>query len=236
MSFCLAEHIDAELKRLGQPSIKELTVMDGFSDYAIKTMSTNRWINQEIAVDLWRGDHLFTISMLLLVDFLKSDPTKIPAYGTRFQDRPSYEVLQAWSYSIWGDEAKGDATKTDKMVEFLGNVATIVYVPQSDAQMAEPTPTFDVMREFYTSVINSRGRYKDGGEYQGELQSSLSRLDNREDAINEWESYCQSMASYYRLNMQPKWDLGVMNIFDRQEWSKFYGWMNFSESILPCPA
>lgn len=203
--------------------------MDGFANYAIEKMSTNRWTSQEISVDLERGDHLFTISMLLLVDFLKSDPTKIPAYGTRFNDRHSYEVLQNWSYNIWSDEAKGDAAKTDKMVEFLGNVATIVYVPESEAQMAKPTPTFNVMREFYTSIVNSQTKYSGGSSYQGELGSSLSQLENREDAINEWKSYCEAMANYYELNMQPKWDSGVISIFDGQEWGKFYMWMNLSE-------
>ncbi|KAI1817992.1 hypothetical protein GGS20DRAFT_574537 [Poronia punctata] len=228
-SFCFVEHIGAELKRLGLPSIKDLTSMEGFADYAIETMSTNRWISQEISVDLWRGDHLFTLGMLLIADFLKSDPTLIPAYGSRFQDRPSFGILQEWSYNIWDDDSKGDAAKVDTMVEFLGNVATIVYVPQTDAQMAQPLPTFDVMREFYSSVIDSRRRRRGGDDdYTEEIRSSLERLDNRQDAINEWKSYCESMASYYNVNMQPKWDRGVVTVFDNQEWSKFYTWMNLT--------
>ncbi|KAI1298340.1 hypothetical protein F5Y03DRAFT_409408, partial [Xylaria venustula] len=227
-SLCFAEHIDVELKRLGQPSIKDLTLMDGFADYAIKTMSTRRWISQEISIDLWRGDHLFTISMLLLADFFKSDPTKIPAYNTRFRDQPSKKILQTWSYTIWDDNAKGDAAKTDTIVKFLGNAATIVFVPQSNGYIAKPTPTFEVMRKFYTSIIDSSSRDGEPDQYRDELQDSLSRLGDQEDAINEWKSYCESMASYYRVNMQPKWNTGVINIFDGQIWNKFYTWMNLT--------
>ncbi|KAI1658159.1 hypothetical protein F4813DRAFT_388939 [Daldinia decipiens] len=181
------KHIDTELERLDRPSIKDLTLMDGL-EYTIKTMPTHRWINQGILGDLWCVDHLFTIFMLLLADFLNSDPMDISTYDT----------------SIWSDEAKCDTTKTGKVIEFMGNVATIIYVPESEAQMAKLTPTFNVMWEFYTSIVNSQSKESGDSKYQGELGSSLSRLKNRKDTINEWKSYCEAMESYYQLNIQPK--------------------------------
>lgn len=226
MSCCMAEHINSALRGMDQPDIHELVAIPGFTDLVIERLQTDHFIDVEVLTDITRGDHLFSISMLFIADYLHLQPTSIPAYGPGMNHRPSHQILQKWTRAGVENQAMGDPDKIDKIVTFCGNFATIVYCP-TDFDYLRPAPTFDVMKSFYNSVLNGSQSFttKDDGDYEQAIRDSLERLDNKADIINEWQSYCQLLDKAYRSSMFNNWNNGIGNAFSSRDWYNLRAWM-----------
>lgn len=199
--------------------------MIGFKDYAIRIIKSDRFLRQEIAEDLWNGHHLFSLYILFIADFLQDPWSTIPTYS-QIQGRESYQVLKTWSYTLWDNQAKNSAEYTDTMVKFLGSIASITYAPKSISPLGRPTPAFDVMNSFYTSIIDT----VEQGAYREQLQSSLDRLEHQKDVINEWKSYCENMESFFTLNLQPKWQ-HALNIASIDNQQQVWDWLRTGKGL-----
>lgn len=98
-----------------------------------------------------------------------------------YWERTGYEILKAWSQRIHDTHTKGDAQKTDQLVQWDGRAASISFCPGTGNDIVKPTPTFDVMNAFYASILTSRkgaATTKDT-EYMQAVAASLERLPPR---------------------------------------------------------
>lgn len=232
LGFCLGEHINFQLRSQGRRDIDELWHLDDFQDFCLQEVKTDQFILLEIRKDMKRHDHLFSIAWLLIADYMQDRDhvyRTAPASGTDFESKASYKTLNQWSYTLWANEGKGNPDKMDEIVTFCGRVATIGLCPPNPTTgLQSPAPAYTVMRSFYDMGIKAIG----DSDYQKELQDSLDRLQDQEDIINEWQSYCQMFSDSWRIQIRPYWNTGFYRAFGDRQWDPIRYWEHFGKSRL----
>ncbi|KAI1762241.1 hypothetical protein GGR53DRAFT_521812 [Hypoxylon sp. FL1150] len=134
-----------------------------------------------------------------------------PSSGPDFASKSSYKALNQWSRTLWADEGEGDADQMDQIVEFCGKVATIGLCPPNlETGLQRPTTVTTVMKSFF-DITTSQKSKNDG--YNRDVQDSLDRLQDSEDIINEWKSYCDIFANTWKSQARPYWNTGFYRIF-----------------------
>ncbi|PWY76258.1 hypothetical protein BO70DRAFT_430745 [Aspergillus heteromorphus CBS 117.55] len=218
LSPSLAEHdnkhvkdrIDATATGLRYVTVSvlhELSLLTGFFDFAKEQMMCDQFIDASVDWDEAKGNHhLFSISVLLMADWLQTDPQTIPGYGPYYWERASYEFLKVWSQRIHDTQMKGDAQKADQLVQW-------------------PIPTFDVMNAFYDSIIHSSvGATAKDTEYIQAVTASLKRLSGAEDIVNDWKTYSETLEDTYKTLKTSLWQQAVDATYTDFKWCALYEW------------
>ncbi|KAI1757865.1 hypothetical protein F4782DRAFT_475448 [Xylaria castorea] len=224
MGCCLGEYIDRQLKSRNVDTLDVLRFLDPTRDYILQAVASQNFILNEVRTDMARQDHLFSIAFLLIADYLQDG---WPAYrdflasGSEFRDRASYKTLTQWSYTLWSNEGRGDPARMDEIVKFCGRAATIgLCPPNTTTGLQSPAPTFDVTKAFYEMGSSSR----DDDEYDRDIQASLSRLQDQEDIVNEWKSYCDALTNSWENEIIPYWKTGMYRAFQADKWYEMLMW------------
>ncbi|KAF7596915.1 hypothetical protein BBP40_011960 [Aspergillus hancockii] len=237
MSFGLAAHIGRKLKSICQRSLPDLHELTGFFDYAKEQMLSDQFIDASVDWDDAKENHLFSISMLLIADYLQKDPQSIPAYGPYYWERASYEILKAWSQRIHDTQTKGDDQKTDQLVQFGGRAASITFCPATGNDIVKPTATFEVMNGFYASILSSQDATATPTEteYKQAVAASLQRLSGAEGIVNEWKTYSETLEDKYKTLKTGLWQEAVDATYTKCNWCALYEWAHdswYSEKSL----
>ncbi|KAI0886716.1 uncharacterized protein GGS22DRAFT_116844 [Annulohypoxylon maeteangense] len=235
MAYCLGEHINTHLAKLGHLTLKDLIDLDKdggadgnttFHEYMRDRMEDDDFIDGEIMVDQNNKDHLFSISLLFIVDYLIYQPGNLPGYADGYIERPSNQILQHWSTNIWNSHIQDDDSKTDDLVEFCGKLSTISFAPSTPYNLAQPTPTFTVLKAFYDMVTDT-SRKQNGSsstEYVNAVHSSIDRLQAKEDVINEWKTHCEELADNFRTLQSDRWQQGIDKAFSVSDYDGIHEW------------
>lgn len=224
MGFCLGEHINRELKSQGTRTIDDLWHYDGFQDFCLDAVTKKSFIMNEIRTDMARDDHFFSIAWLMIADYMQDRDhvyRTAPSAGIDFQNKASYKTLNQWSYTLWANRDKGDPTQMDDIVKFCGRVATIgLCPPNATTNIQQPAPTWSVTKAFYDMGINA----VEDDDYNRDLQDSLSRLQDQEEIVNEWRSYCLGLTSAWENEILPYWNTGVYRSFAAKKFEYIQSW------------
>ncbi|EKV12208.1 Eukaryotic aspartyl protease family protein [Penicillium digitatum] len=225
MSFCLGEHVDFQLRSQGKRDLNELYHIDGFKEYVLEQIVTDEFITNEIRRDIARGNHLFSIVWLLLADYFENREFAFrnsPASGPDFENKASHKTLSRWSYTLWATEGKGNPDRMDEVVTFCGKVATIsICPPNSTTGLQRPTSVTTVMKSFYSQGMKAP---RDDA-YTKELQNSLDRLSDNEEIINEWKSYCDTLASSWEIQVRHYWNKAFFHLFQEGQSREVKFWI-----------
>lgn len=227
MGFCIGEHINRELDSQQAPNMDKLFHDYEFGEHFRELVTSQSFINNEIRTDMIRSDHLFSISWLLIADYIFDRDhayRDTPAFsGTQFLDKVSGQTLNKWSYGLWENEGKGNPAKMDEIVKFCGRVATIgLCPPDATTHLQRPASTWTVTKEFYEAQI--RFKAFDDGDYNRELQESLNRLQDQEEIINEWHSYCLALTKSWEKQILPYWTTAMHRAFVAGEYEAIASW------------
>lgn len=224
MGFCLGEHINRELKSQNTKTIDDLWHCGNFQEFIKEAVTRDSFIMNEIRTDMARQDHLFSIAWLMIVDYMQDRDhvyRTAPCAGIDFQDKASYRTLNQWSYSLWSNHGKGDTKEMDEIVKFCGRVATIgLCPPNATTGLQQPAATWKVTKAFYDMGLQT---FEDDN-YNTELQESLKRLQDQEEIVNEWKSYCLALTSSWQNEIAPYWRTGMYRAFKAAEFEAVKMW------------
>jgi hypothetical protein len=233
LGFCLIEHINRDLKSRGALTIDDLWHKDAFQEYCLQMMTTPEFIRTEIRTDMLRQDHLFSITWLLIADYMQDRDhvaRKTPVPGGDFKNRASYKALVQWSYTLWAEAGgQGDPNQMDNIVRFCGRLATFALCPPDAITGVQiPAQTFTVTKAFYEmGTGDARTLADDGEEYSRELQDSLQRLQDQEEQVNEWQSYAMALTHQWEAEAVPLWERGMYRAFKAESWGAIKDWVRY---------
>ncbi|ESZ94054.1 hypothetical protein SBOR_5580 [Sclerotinia borealis F-4128] len=225
MGFCLGEHINRELDSLKKPNMEYLRNYDGFAKSCSDLVTTRSFILNEIRTDMARGDHLFSIAWLMIADYMQDRDhvyRNTPAASViDFRQRASSKILHQWSYTLWGEYGKGNPTEMKNIVKFCGRTATIgLCPPNTTTNLQQPAPTWDVTKAFYDMGVGNI----DDDDYNKELQDSLSQLQNQQEIVNQWKSYCMALTSAWEVEILQLWHDGMTRAYKAGEVERIKAW------------
>ncbi|PYH30565.1 uncharacterized protein BO87DRAFT_342321 [Aspergillus neoniger CBS 115656] len=206
MSMCLAEHLNTKFKSNGHPSLMELANTTGFADYFINRIQTKSFIINLALTDPTRSDHLFSISTLLVADYLYYKTAWLDIFRLFSKDRPSFKALHAWSLVTWDEQGRRSELETDSIVKNCGIAATMAY-----CSVLGSLSTFDALNFFYKAVIAAidTDSVPELRPYLDSIQASLKRLIDEKAIINEFVSYSEKLYTTFYYNMSENWRDGV---------------------------
>ncbi|KAI1828147.1 hypothetical protein F4861DRAFT_245617 [Xylaria intraflava] len=214
MGFCFLEHINMQLKSQGRRALDALYQIDGFKEYCVEQINSDGFVRTEILHDLSAGDHRFSISFLIIADYMDNREfvfrsTPSPS-NSDFASKASCKALIQWSYTLWANGGKGDPDQTDQIVEFCGRAATIgLCPPSSSTGLQRPTTVSIVMPSFYSIAPSVFG----DSDYATEVQDSLARLKNKQEIVDEWKAYCDTFANNWEAQIRSYWSAAFYRIF-----------------------
>ncbi|KAJ8061184.1 hypothetical protein OCU04_010257 [Sclerotinia nivalis] len=111
----------------------------------------------------------------------------------------------------------------DEIVKFCGRVATIgLCPPNATTNVQQPAHTWTVTKAFYD--VHMGVNTFDDGDYNRELQDSLNRLQDQEEIINEWQSYCLALTNSWEKEILPYWTTGMYRAFVAKEFDAVTSW------------
>ncbi|RDH19750.1 hypothetical protein M747DRAFT_331910 [Aspergillus niger ATCC 13496] len=223
MSMCLAEHLNTKFKSNGHPSLMELANTTGFADYFINRIQTKSLIINLALTEPTRSDHLFSISVLLVADYLKYKTAWLDIWRLLSKDRPSFKALHAWSLVTWDEQAQRDEVKIDNIVKNCGIAATMAY-----CSVLGSLSTFDALVIFYKAVIAAidTDSFPELRPYLDSIQASMKRLIDEAAIINEFVSYSEKLYTTFYHNMSEKWRDGVRNAWRERNTGALTDWIN----------
>ncbi|BCR95337.1 uncharacterized protein AKAW2_20277S [Aspergillus luchuensis] len=223
MSMCLAEHLNSKFKSNGHPSLMELANTTGFADYFINRIQTKSFIINLALTDPTRSDHLFSISTLLVADYLYYKTAWLDIFKLLSKDRPSFKALHAWSLVTWNEQERGDGVETDNIVKNCGIAATMAY-----CSVLGSLSTFDALNFFYKAVMTAidTDSFPELRPYLDSIQASLKRLIDEAAIINEFVSYSEKLYTTFYHNMSENWRDGVRNAWRERNTGALTDWVN----------
>ena len=223
MSMCLAEHLNTKFKSNGHPSLMELANTTGFADYFINRIQTKSFIINLALTEPTRSDHLFSISVLLVADYLKYKTAWLDIWRLLSKDRPSFKALHAWSLVTWDEQAQRDEVKIDNIVKNCGIAATMAY-----CSVLGSLSTFDALVIFYKAVTAAidTDSSPELRPYLDSIQASMKRLIDEAAIINEFVSYSEKLYTTFYHNMSEKWRDGVRTAWRERNTGALTDWVN----------
>lgn len=126
-----AEHVDWHLTSNKDangasdalPSLAELASTAGFKEAFADKLADTKFIHGEIAVDLARGgEHIFSLALLFICQYVYHGPGFIPLTGTAFETAASRQVLQQWATELLNQPNPN----AQQILATLVNVASLV--------------------------------------------------------------------------------------------------------------
>ncbi|KAI3320290.1 hypothetical protein HD806DRAFT_538479 [Xylariaceae sp. AK1471] len=205
--FCLLERINMQLRAQGRRDLGSVYQIEGLKEFCLEKINSAEFANTEIRHDLSAGDHRFTIAEFVF----RNTPS---ASGSDFASKASHKALTQWSKFLCANEGKGNPDRMDQIVEFCGRAATIGLCPSSvDTGLQRPTTVSSVMKTFYSISSN----VSEDGAYARDVEDSLGRLQDKEEIIDEWKSYCNTFANTWEAQIRPYWKSGYYRIFQANQ-------------------
>ncbi|PYH66584.1 uncharacterized protein BO88DRAFT_468977 [Aspergillus vadensis CBS 113365] len=223
MSMCLAEHLNTKFKSNGHPSLMELANTTGFADYFINRIQTKSFIINLALTDPTRSDHLFSISTLLVADYLYYKTAWLDIFKLFSKDRPSFKALHAWSLVTWNEQERRDEVETDNIVKNCGIAATMAY-----CSVLGSLSTFDALNFFYKAVMAAidTDLFPELRSYLDSIEASLKRLIDEKAIINEFVSYSEKLYTTFYYNMSENWRDGVRTAWRERNTGALTDWIN----------
>jgi hypothetical protein len=225
LGYCLGEWINTALEKAGARTLKDIRDLQ-IKDYLYDFMKDDSFINSQIRQDEVNKDHRFSIYMLFIADYLIYQPGAWPGYSEDETARPSYQILQTWSEKIWEQHIGDDEKLMDDHVTFCGQLSTITFVPANQWGIIQPAPAFTVLKDFYrmsTRMARMKGTPL-SLTYADAVSKSVDRLQAAEEVINEWKTYCEDVASNFKVRYFSTWASAVDSSFSQNDWSSVDEW------------
>ncbi|KAL9099451.1 MAG: hypothetical protein Q9163_005053, partial [Psora crenata] len=210
-SYCYGEHINRTLRERRMPDLRELSRKSGFPDYMKETLLSDRFIRANILTDLLRGDHVFGLVMLYILDYMRHGPHDMPAHDNDYWNRPSQDVVGSWSWIIWESTAANSESRTDDLVQFCGKLSTLSMLPVKLNETPRPQPLFTSISTLYDQITNEtwlKNIKKPASmttPYVQEIQRSIDRLEVYQNIVNQWESDGNIMRNTWQGTAFPSW-------------------------------
>ncbi|GKZ49349.1 hypothetical protein AbraIFM66951_001754 [Aspergillus brasiliensis] len=222
-SMCLAEHLNTKFKSNGHPSLMELANTTGFADYFINRIQTKSFIINLALTDPTRSDHLFSISVLLVADYLKYKTAYLDIWKLLSKDRPSFKALHAWSLVAWDEQGRRSERETDNILTNCGIVATMPY-----CSVLGSVSTFGALNLFYAAVKTAidTDSFPELRPYLDSIEASLNRLINEQAIINEFVSYSEKLYTTFYHNMSGKWRDAIRTAWRERNTGAITDWVN----------
>ncbi|GLA65152.1 hypothetical protein AtubIFM54640_006893 [Aspergillus tubingensis] len=223
MPMCLAEHLNNKFKQSGHRSLWELVDTPGFADYFINRIQTKSFIINLALTDPTEGNHMFSISILLIADYLKYKTARLDLWKIFSKDRPSFKALHAWSLVAWNEEGQRSEAGTDNIVKNCGKAATMAY-----CSVLGSMTTFNALKLFYEAVKVSidTDSFPELCSYLESIQASLNRLIDEAAIINEFISYSEKLYTTFNKIMPDKWCSAVRTAWARNDIGALMDWIN----------
>ncbi|RAL06089.1 uncharacterized protein BO80DRAFT_469966, partial [Aspergillus ibericus CBS 121593] len=225
LAFCLGEWINAYLASKKHRTLKDLRAMEDFGPWLYA------WLKDDGTIDnlIWNAeqdhDWRLPIYLLFVADYLKYQPGEIPVYGAHYTLRPSYQILQRWSRVNYDKHTANDPQMTDDHVVYCGQLSTIAFVPETATGLIQPTATFTVTKEFYHYDVGLEcSRAPSDQDYSSAIHDSLARLSDKEDVINKFKSWIQTISDNYQSLHFAKWNNAVDRSFSQDKWAEVNDW------------
>lgn len=114
----------------------------------------------------------------------------------------------------------------DEHITFCGQLSTITFVTANQWEIIQPAPTFDVLQHFYQmSTQSAREKGTSSAlSYAEAVTRSIDRLQAAKDVINEWKTYCQDIASNFKVEYFGNSASAVDTLFSKDDWSSVDDW------------
>ncbi|GLA90141.1 hypothetical protein AtubIFM56815_005699 [Aspergillus tubingensis] len=223
MPMCLAEHLNNKFKQSGHRSLWELVDTPGFADYFINRIQTKSFIINLALTDPTEGNHMFSISILLIADYLKYKTARLDLWKIFSKDRPSFKALHAWSLVAWKEKGQRSEAGTDNIVKNCGKAATMAY-----CSVLGSMTTFNALKLFYEAVKVSidTDSFPELCPYLESIQASLNRLIDEAAIINEFMSYSEKLHTTFNKIMPEKWCGAVRTAWARNDIGALMDWIN----------
>lgn len=216
------------------------------------------FIRRHIRTDLERGDYVFSLLMLYILDYMRYGPQGMPAYNTDFWNRPTYDVIGSWSWIIWESDVSRNDSQTDNLLMFFGKASTLVTLPTRANETPRPQPLFRYIEALYEDIASDvwlgRNIVKPAQvtmEYRRAVQMSLVRLSNNQNVVNQWNADGMSLKNTWLWTAFSRWQTAVdQGITDQYEYQQqntrvvvtgqpVYSWLESgtksSDATYSCP-
>ncbi|KAJ1324773.1 Hint domain-containing protein [Microdochium nivale] len=144
-SLLIAEHINWHLAggvdsatgaSQALPSLHDLAAMPDFVEKFGKLLHDPHFIRGQISHDVAQGDHIFSLALLFMGEYLHKGPGFIALDPHAFSSSTSREVLVEWSLNL----AAIDDVDMEKTFSFITYVASGVVLPDVDVGLQAPGP------------------------------------------------------------------------------------------------
>ncbi|KAL2751802.1 hypothetical protein ACRALDRAFT_1073126 [Sodiomyces alcalophilus JCM 7366] len=196
-------------------------------EYLKELLTRDYFIEKIIEDDAGHGDNLRSMCILFLADFMTGDPYTAEN-GNCFAFRPSFEILQTWSRSLWERKGRGNLSQTKEIIKFCGKVATAVHYP---ADMASIPSTYQVTTEVYKSILDQD---QGGDSYADEIREALKQL--IEDDLDTWKSIYTELSGAWLASAYPLWRDAVKKAMEKDDEAIVKQWITdgyYWEDELP---
>ena len=158
---------------------------------------------------------------------MRYGPQGMPAYNTDYWNRPSYDVVGAWSWILWEYEAASSNSRVDNLVTFCGQASTLVILPVQGSESSRPQQLFTCIKNLYSLIArddwltkNIRKPANMRTEYVQAVNSSIDRLEYHQNTVNQWESDIMAMKNTWQGVLSSRWqnamDQGLANEYSYQ--------------------
>ncbi|RAL04454.1 uncharacterized protein BO80DRAFT_485021 [Aspergillus ibericus CBS 121593] len=225
MPMCLAEHLNTKFKSNDHPSLWELANTKGFAEFFVDKIQTKSFIINIALTDATEGSHLFSISVLLVADYLVYKTARLDIFKLFSKDRPSFRALHAWPLVGWSEQGQESESETDKIVKFCGKAATMAYCP-----VIGSLSTFEALNMFYKAVQASidTEKFPELRAYLESIQASLHRLIDEAAIINEFTSYSEKLYKAFHSTMAENWHNVVHTAWKERNTGALTDWNDIS--------
>ncbi|KAF4177844.1 hypothetical protein CNMCM7927_002823 [Aspergillus lentulus] len=166
MPLLLGEHIENRIEVMGKKSLYTLPDAPGFTEFFLNEVQTKDFASNVMDTDAATGDHLFSISILLIADYLHYGTFQPRLTQIFDKERPAYQILAKWSQYSW--EVEPDDESLKKTMLFCGQSATALLTGLEQPQLASLA-----VKGFYELVVNT----SDNEAYTAAIKDALERMD-----------------------------------------------------------
>ncbi|KAJ5587160.1 uncharacterized protein N7459_002925 [Penicillium hispanicum] len=228
--LCYLEHMDMTLKerpiQISDERVKSfrrlrLACTDNripIADFLKRALIRPSFVQKTIQDDIVQGNHLRSMTLLFIMDFLSRDAYNGWPWDTsgNFVFKPSIETLAQWSRTLWDIRGKGNKAQTQKILIFCGRAATAVHHANG---ASAPSSTYDVTVALYNHILDQLDQ---DHQYKNELREALQGL--VQDDVNAWTCFYQDFKNTWWAAQFPLWndavkkELGIDNGSQIAEW------------------
>jgi hypothetical protein len=127
INWHLAANKDAQGKPKPIATLDQLNTTAGFAAAFVKEITGDRFVSGEVYQDLANGNHIFSMALLFIAQYLHDGPGFTALSTSAFQTSVARTVLTEWS-SVLVKQPQADFSK---VLSFITHVASGVLLPDS---------------------------------------------------------------------------------------------------------